>query len=49
MKRASSRVGSGGLVLELLILELVSEQRARDVDSLASQHSLWGNNANTTI
>ena len=40
VKRASSRIRSGRLVLELLILELVSEQRAGNVYPLASHNSL---------
>ena len=45
VKRASSRVGSGGLHSELLVLQVVSEERARDVDSLASNNSLWKENS----
>lgn len=44
VKRASSRIGSGGLVSELLVLQLVSEERARDVDTLASHNSLQTHN-----
>ena len=40
VKRASSWVGSGCLVLELLILQGVSEKGARDVDTLTSNNSL---------
>ena len=39
VKRASSGIGSGGLVLEFLVLELVSEQRSGDIDTLASHNS----------
>ena len=40
VKRASSWVGSGGLVLELLVLQGVSEKGTRNVDTLTSHNSL---------